>query len=276
MRSLVGMVQVLMIVAMVVVFVHIAFGRRGLRHSKAVWGCLSRRPEMQIFLVIWTAVFLTDLAQTYIDDQSRHVVLALDYTPHIYLLEAKVVASLQRVLSWPPLTNLLTFFYLIVFPGLLFGAATIYDRRGDAPRVRMVGYVYAVNYVICLPFYFFFPVSEPWSYSPARVVPMIDLHSWPGLIDIVRPMSGLNNCFPSYHCSLTVSLVLLAWEAGPRRFARASLVCGMLIILSTVYLGFHWMSDLVAGITAGLLAYAISRWLVTQTSSARVQLPEVG
>jgi len=102
------------------------------------------------------------------------------------------------------------------------------------------------------------PVREPWHEGASGVLPLMDkVHPW--LIDIVRPMSGLDNCFPSYHVSLTVSLMLIAWETGPRAFSRGVHWSGGLIILSTVVLGFHWVTDLLAGVVAGVFIHVVAK-----------------
>ncbi|MFH0943691.1 MAG: phosphatase PAP2 family protein [Planctomycetota bacterium] len=281
MKSILGIAQVVLIAVCVVWYVRLAIGRPGLLETARVWKEMPRRTHFRTAVLIWLSVFLFDLVQTNVEHLRTPAEMRLagslseGFSGLILQLEGSATAWIQDLLVFPPLTWLLTFAYLILFPALLFGMAHAYDRLDDAPRLRMTAYVYALNYLLCLPFYIFFPVSEPWSISPSGVMPLMDsVHPW--LMDIVRPMSGLDNCFPSYHCSLTISLILIARSGAPRRFSQAASISGALILLSTVYLGFHWLVDLFTGVLAGGFVYLVAKRLVFNDLPAPVALTEQG
>lgn len=271
MKSFYGVFQLLLIATFVVLFVRLAVGRGAIRSILEAWREAPRRPAARFFVATWIAVFVVDLYETRYDGLITRA-LRVDYTPILHRLEGGAVAALQS-LAVPSVTVLLTFAYLILFPALLFGSAHVYDRQDDAPRLRLVSLVYGLNYLVCLPFYLFFPVYEPWSFAPSHVVPLTDVHVHPWLIDIVRPMSGIDNCFPSYHTSLSVSLMLVARAGGPSRFATASTIAALLIVASTVYLGFHWLLDLTAGTLAGWCVFALARRMVAQPVAVPVAVP---
>ena len=77
---------------------------------------------------------------------------------------------------------------------------------------------------------------------------------------MIRPFSGLDNCFPSFHTSLTVIVVAACFLYGVRM--RTSVLCiGATIVLATFALGIHWIPDIVAGIGVGLGSVALAhRW----------------
>lgn len=259
-------------------YVRLALGGRGTRSTIDVWREFKSRPVFRQAVMIWLFVFLFDLVQTSLDqDLTRS--LRIDFTPVLFEFEGTATAWVQQTLSlglsFKPFTWLLALAYWILFPALLFGSAHAYDRLDDAPRLKMTAYVYALNYLFCLPFYILFPVVEPWAYSPANVVALSDHHMTGSLIDILRPMSGLDNCFPSYHTSLTVSLVLIALSGTPRAFARAATASGALILLSTVYLGFHWVLDLLTGVIAGCFVYGVARWMVYEDVAMPVPVTQL-
>lgn len=261
MKSLLAISQLVLIGVVAVAFVRLAVGPGALRATGAVWR--EWRKPFRIAVGLWLAVFVIDLLQTG-DDHKMTRLVGVDYTTILHGFEGEFVRWMQRLFGFRPLTEILTFAYLILFPGLLFGMAFSYDRLGDDASLKRTAYVYSLNYLLCLPFYFFFPVNEPWFHSPAGVTALMDsVHPW--LIDIVRPMSGIDNCFPSYHTSLTISLVLLARETGPRWFSRVATGAGGLIVLSTIVLGFHWILDLVAGVLAGWFVHVLSKRLAEST-----------
>lgn len=266
MKPFLGILNILLIALCVVAYVRIAHGAGAFGRSLDVWRELPRKASSRLIAFLWLLVFVVDLVQTK-SDANLTAALRLDFTPIIHQLEGSLPAAVQS-LAWPPLTVLLAIAYLILFPGLLFGSAHVFDRAGDERNALMVGLVYAINYLVCLPFYVLFPVLEPWSFPGSGVLPLSDLHVHPWLMDLVRPMSGIDNCFPSYHTSLTVSLVILARDAGPKPFARAATWSGALVIASTVYLGFHWVLDVVFGVIAGVVCHGLARRVV-ETSLAR-------
>ena len=258
MKTALALFQVVLIAVAAIAYVRLAVGPGAVRATGAVWR--DWRKTFRLAVGIWLAIFVFDVIQTGGDAEMTRS-LGVDYTGVIHEFEGSIVATLQSWFGFRPFTDLLSLAYLILFPGLLFGMAFAYDRLGDDASLKRTAYVYSLNYLLCLPFYIFAPVREPWSESGSGVLPVMDeVHPW--LIDIVRPMSGLDNCFPSYHTSLTVSLVLLAWETGPRVFSRAVAVSGVLIVASTVVLGFHWMMDLMSGVVAGWFIHVVARRMV--------------
>lgn len=145
--------------------------------------------------------------------------------------------------------------YFFLFPLLALWTAGTLARREDA-SYRVLVYAVGLTYAISLPFFLFFPVPERWFYPESGAILLSDL--WTSrLIEAFRPMSGIDNCFPSSHTSLTVVLVLAAYRYGlGRRHVLAAL--GALIVLSAFALGIHWLTDLAAGALTGLLAFLLA------------------
>ena len=114
-------------------------------------------------------------------------------------------------------------------------------------------------YAISLPFFLFFPVPERWAYPESGAILLSDLWA-PTLIEIFRPISGLDNCFPSFHVSLTVVMVSLCFIYR-LKYRWSALWIGLLIALSTSILGIHWLTDITAGLATGILAVAAARLL---------------
>jgi serine/threonine protein kinase len=140
--------------------------------------------------------------------------------------------------------------------------------RTGRDQFRVFAFAIAADYAISLPFFLFFPVPERWAYPDSGAVLLSDLWA-PKLIELFRPISGLDNCFPSFHVSLTVVVVTLSFLYR-LRFRWVSLWIGVLIILSTAVLGIHWMTDIAGGLATGFFAVAAARLIEAsrfQTSS---------
>lgn len=259
MLSPLGLLHLALILAVVVLCVRLALGRAGsIRETVGVWRDLGSRPFTQRALWIWSLVFVVDLIETS-NDGALSTLLGLDFTPAIARFECGAAGAFQSLFASVPLSWLLALAYTVLFPGLLFGLAHAYDRRKDPQALLEVVFAYGINYLAVLPFYLLFPVTEPWSCAGSGVVALTDLHLSPALQAVVRPMSGIDNCFPSYHTSLMVSLMAIALRYGPRPLAWFTSVAGVLVVLSTVYLGFHWFVDVAAGIAWGLAVVPIGR-----------------
>lgn len=196
-----------------------------------------------------------------------------DFTPLVHGLEGDAVAGVQRSTAWMPLTYFFGYVYVVVFPCLMFVSIFVYDHWRDRRHLAMVLIGYALNFLIVLPFYLLVPVRECFVYyrdcapTEAGARLLLDAIS-PALMEGYRMMSGLDNCFPSFHTSLAVTLALVARHAGRRRFAWPVGLFAAAIVLSTIYLGIHWLTDVAAGLVVGALAY---RW--ARAASKRWEAP---
>ena len=148
------------------------------------------------------------------------------------------------------------FFAMLV---LFFATGWALARAQGREPFRVFALAVTVDYAISLPFFLFFPVPERWAYPDSGAILLSDLWA-PELIEIFRPISGLDNCFPSFHVSLTVVMVALAFLYR-LRYRWSALWIGILIMLSTSVLGIHWLTDIVAGLATGVLAVTVARLL---------------
>jgi membrane-associated phospholipid phosphatase len=212
-----------------------------------------RRPLRECLLVFF-GILALDGFETRRDDALTRW-LGYDFSATIHALEGDFVATTQEWIGFPWLSPPLAFAYVIGFVGLLVGLTHAYDRAQDRRRLVMVTFAYAVNYLAVLPFYLFFPVKEPWAHPGSGVLPLTDLHLGPWVMELIRPMSGIDNCFPSYHVSLTTSLILIARDGDRGPLARFATVMGATVIVSTVILGFHWVIDALAGALFGIVIH---------------------
>jgi len=151
----------------------------------------------------------------------------------------------------------ISYFYL--FPMItIFVAIALASRRSPLPY-RTFSLAVVINYFASLPFFVFWPVPERWALPDSDAILLSDLWN-ESLIDYIRPISGLDNCFPSFHTSLTVILIATCYLYSVRM--RTSVLCiGATIVLATYALGIHWIPDIVAGIGVGLGSVALAhRW----------------
>ncbi|PYI53314.1 phosphatase PAP2 family protein [Paenibacillus flagellatus] len=175
-----------------------------------------------------------------------------DFTPSVYGLEGEFVAVFQRLFENGFLTSVLSFFYVVVFPALMITSIAIYTYERNYKLFRAVCYAMMINYMIAIPFYLFFPVTEVHAFNPNVRFLMLD--AFPTFETDYRPLSDLDNCFPSLHTSISVSMAVIALRSKNGFWKVFAPVSAGIIIFSIFYLGIHWLMDMSAGMVLGLLA----------------------
>ncbi|QDX41083.1 phosphatase PAP2 family protein [Salarchaeum sp. JOR-1] len=176
------------------------------------------------------------------------------FTDAVYAVEGGTVAAVQSVAS-PPLTWAFVAFYLVVFPVLVpltYFALKSYASELDARR-------YAVSYVLVVllatPFFVRTPVSIPALYPPAGVDPLVFVT--PEVEAGMLATDSMLKAFPSLHTGLSVLAALYARKTI-RLYALSAGVSAAVIVVSTFYLGMHWLVDAAAAIVLAGLAYALA------------------
>lgn len=252
--------------------------------ARSAWATL-RNGRRAVYVLACCSILLANYLylQLGVDERFTAKVIAArgrDFTGDIHALEGGLVAGLQQTLESAALTWFLGFVYVVVFPSLVFVLLFVFDHLGHRRGLAMVIVGYLANYLLVLPFYLWMPVREAYHYyrhdlGSAGVRLMLDdIH--PVVMKAYRAMSGLDNCFPSFHTSLGLTMALLAWHTGRRGFAAVFTFFAAANALSTLYLGIHWLADVVAGVVVGVIAYALAlllsrRWanqLVTRQASS--------
>jgi len=237
--------------------------------ARSAWSTV-RSGRRTLYLLACCSILLANLLylRLGIDEKLTSRIVAergRDYTADVYRIEGGAVAHFQQALACPPLTWFLGFVYVIVFPCLVFALLFVFDHLRHRRGLAMLLIGYLLNYLCELPFFLWFPVREVFHYYkhdlgfPGVRLLLDDIH--PVVMQAYRAMSGLDNCFPSFHTSLGVTLALVAWHTGRTRFALLMTFLGAANALSTLYLGIHWFVDVVAGVAVGLLAYGLARLL---------------
>ena len=146
--------------------------------------------------------------------------------------------------------------YYIALPVLLALVGYALAQRASIRPFRVFALAVAIDYLVSLPFFLLFPMPERWWHAPSDAIVLSDRWT-PLLIELYRPISALDNSFPSFHVSLSVVLVSLS-IIYRLRFRWSVLFIGLTIALATIALGIHWITDVIAGIAAGALAVALA------------------
>jgi membrane-associated phospholipid phosphatase len=106
--------------------------------------------------------------------------------------------------------------------------------------------------------YYLSPAIGPrFTLAELQAFPLSGLFLFDDLQYIIAQIEGLmRDCCPSGHALVSVLTMLLAWRSA-RGFFPVAFLWAALIIFSTVYLRYHYVTDLIIGISLG---FAVYRW----------------
>ncbi len=194
--------------------------------------------------------FAINILETKFDYYFTHQILKTDFTHIIYFIEGNSVGRIQLLLKNTALTIFLTHVYVFTFPIQFFSAMIIYIHKKMHNMTIATVVSLGLNYFLVLPFYIFFPVHEVWFYKSNNVAFFAPL-GYPYISMDYRNMSGIDNCFPSFHTSMAVTMIILAYHSKIKPLYYLTLIFSVLTIISTIYLGIHWLTDVAAGIFVG-------------------------
>lgn len=175
-----------------------------------------------------------------------------DFTGSIYKIEGNFVASIQHFFHNDALTWFSSYFYVVVFPCLMITSILIYTFKKEYKLFYAVCYAMMFNYVIAIPFYLFFPVNEVWFAHPSVELLINDV--FPTFEQDYRPLSGLDNCFPSLHTSISVTMAVIALRSRSKFWQAFVPLSAAIIVFSIFYLGIHWLADMCGGVILGYTA----------------------
>lgn len=183
----------------------------------------------------------------------KNMHLGSDYTSLIFGLEGHFVEYVQQLFYSPWLTPIIVFFYIFMLQSVLAASLGVYLLDKNRVMLYATCYTIMIVYAVAIPFYLYFPVNEVWSYAPAGVrFTMLDI--FPRFEQEYRPLSGLNNCFPSLHTAISVSTAILAYRSGNRRWMVITTLSAAMIVFGIFYLGIHWLTDMLGGTLLAVLS----------------------
>jgi membrane-associated phospholipid phosphatase len=182
----------------------------------------------------------------------------------------RILALEQAVLGFQPLVTIqhhysaplnewmffVYVFYIVIYPAL---GAIIFFRRGEAANEDYLFQLGLVNLACGLGF-ILFPVASPMYWPKVRALLTEPLTA--GVFGAIAEWIRANvhqpgGAVPSPHCAVATVMWFMS-----RKYTRRGFVWLAPIILSlyasTVYARFHYVSDMVAGIAAGVLVILVA------------------
>jgi len=167
----------------------------------------------------------------------------------------EILQSVQTEL----LTSFFVFIYIYGYAFLLLFPFIAYFALDEMEELSTLVVAFTANYAIGLLFYTLFIAFGPRNVDPLVFEGLL-YDAFPQSRTLTNEINQNTNVFPSLHTSLAMTVFFLAWVTRDK-YPRWLPVAGFIAIsvsLSTMYLGIHWFSDVIAGTMLALISVYIA------------------
>lgn len=192
-----------------------------------------------------------------------------DFTWMAWAIEGNLVERFQDAARSPALDYLFVTVYTagsFLFYFVPFFVLVALGRGRNAMRVAAT---MAIIWGVGIVFYFLFPVREVWMTAG-------DPYNWTHVENILFEYvpsartsdaydRATNNNFPSLHVALTCGIATALWLGREKWLAIPGTAIAAGVTIATMYLGIHWLVDVVGGMAlAFAAAYLAHRWIAPE------------
>ncbi|PAU85465.1 inositol phosphorylceramide synthase [Halorubrum salipaludis] len=237
----------------------------GPRRLYALWNDLRerlweiRRPLAALVVVLLASAIGRSSLQTVSE------LFGLQLTWAIYALEGNFVAWVQATFASPRLTMYFSAIYVYGYVFLLSFPFFAYLALPRTTTVKRLIVAYALNYAIGLVIYTIVFAHGPRNVMPEMVTSLLFTHN-PAFMALTGEVNEPANVFPSLHTSLSVTVGTFA-VLTRREYPLWTPIAAWLaisVVIATMYLGIHWLTDVIGGTALALGAVYLSYRLVDE------------
>lgn len=188
--------------------------------------------------------------------------IGFEVTDLLYGIEGELVVWLQSF-ETPLLTAFFSYVYMYGYVFLLVFPLLAYLALESRQPLRIIVLAYTFNYGLGLVCYLLIIAYGPRNVMPDLVDPLL-YSTFPEYQHLTRQVNRNTNVFPSLHTSLSMTVAFVAYRTREVYPYWAPLATGLAlcVALSTMYLGIHWASDVVAGIALAIVSVALAERIV--------------
>jgi len=224
------------------------------QHSKKrILRFLIRTASVQVlFLYLFSAVHDYQLLFSYWKD------------PQVIVLEETIFGIIPNLFlqqyAVPLLTEIMMFAYVLYIPLYPVLAALIFFKFGEDHFEYYLLLLAGIN-TLCNLGFIVYPVASPYWWEPLKESYQLPMRGYlfTRVGEFIRThMHQAGGSLPSPHCAIATVMWYFSYQVGRRLFYILTPFI-IMIYVSTVFCGYHYTTDAVIGIMAGLLMILVSR-----------------
>ncbi len=219
------------------------------------------RESSPYFAILVVVLLLNSVIREAADSLSW--LIGLNITSQIEWIEGGFVAFVQSFQT-ELLTTYFSYIYIYGYVFLLIFPLFAYLALSDRTTFRELTIAYSLNYFLGLLLYIIFIAYGPRNLGLAENL-LYD--TFAQFQFLTTEVNNPTNVFPSLHTSLSATAAIFAYKTREAYFAwlPIAVVLAVSVIISTMYLGIHWATDVVAGIgLAVACVYFAERYVAKQ------------
>ena len=146
-----------------------------------------------------------------------------------------------------------TFYFLPVILVLIL------CKRKEREGVNFFIYIIVLGFYISYMTYFLVPAIGPrFTLNHLQMNPVTGLWATQAIIDTLNFLEDIQrDAFPSGHTEMTILTMIYAWRFSKKYFWVLSII-GSSMIISTVFLRYHYVIDIIAGALLAYIVYLIA------------------
>jgi membrane-associated phospholipid phosphatase len=173
-----------------------------------------------------------------------------------------------RQLAHPLLDKLFLTVYVHGFVVCLFVLVIYFVLSGQPSKILHALFAgFFLQYLLILPFHFWVDGHQVWLVQN-QLEGFQYLDPLRGHRTLTAPIiPSLNHVFPSMHTSIATVAILIALRESSAHIKYFFVTLNIAIIISTLYLGIHWVVDVIGGVIFGYFTFKLAdrimqtRWL---------------
>jgi membrane-associated phospholipid phosphatase len=110
--------------------------------------------------------------------------------------------------------------------------------------MKTLAYGTLLIYIIALPFYLFFPITNVYTFynldsALNNAIPEIEKFFY--------VTTTKNNCLPSLHVAMSILIAKSVHLTRNKKFSYFIYFCMASVIISVIFLAIHWIMDVICG-----------------------------
>ncbi len=193
-----------------------------------------------------------------------HLLIRLDYS----IFGVHPTVWLER-LTFPPLTEYFQWIYTtFYFLPLIMGY--ILYRKEDLSHFHLFLFLMVYGFYASYVGYFLVPAIGPrFTLTNLQSFPLTGIWLAESIQHTLNTLENTQrDAFPSGHTEVTLLIMMYARQHAPRYFLVLNVI-GTSLILSTVYLRYHYVVDVIAGIILALMVWYSTPYIYRKLANAK-------